>query len=110
MSHERWGWLVRLLETESELFKVALENSTTMALSSMHLMCGCRGGKDFAEGRLTWVTRGCSGKKKKIHLQMQETHETQVRCLGQEDALEEVMALILPGESHGQRSLAGYSP
>ena len=41
---------------------------------------------------------------------MQETHETQVRCLGQEDALEEVMALILSGESHGQRSPAGYSP
>ena len=35
-----------------------------------------------------------------------------VRSLGQEDPLEKEMAThssILPGESHGQRSLAGYS-
>ena len=39
--------------------------------------------------------------------------EMQVRSLGQEDPLEEGMALhsiFLPGESHGQRSLVGYSP
>ena len=30
--------------------------------------------------------------------------------LGGEDPLEEDMATYLPGESHGQRSLAGYSP
>ena len=39
--------------------------------------------------------------------------ETQVRSLGLEDPLEEGMATnssILPRESHGQRSLAGYSP
>ena len=39
--------------------------------------------------------------------------ETWVRSLGQEDPLEEGMAahpVFLPGESHGQRSLAGYSP
>ena len=38
--------------------------------------------------------------------------ETQVQSLGQED-LEKGMAThssILPGESHGQRSLVGYSP
>ena len=36
-----------------------------------------------------------------------------VQSLGQEDPLEEEMAThssILPGKSHGQRSLAGYSP
>ena len=36
-----------------------------------------------------------------------------VRSLGREDPLEEGIAAhssILPGESHGQRSLAGYSP
>ena len=41
------------------------------------------------------------------------THETQVQSLGQEDPLEKVRATIpvfLPGESHGQRSLMGYSP
>ena len=38
--------------------------------------------------------------------------ETWVRALGQEDPLEEIMAtpVFLPGEFHGQRSLAGYSP
>ena len=38
----------------------------------------------------------------------------QVQSLGQEDPLEEGMAtpipVFLPGEFHGQRSLAGYSP
>ena len=36
-----------------------------------------------------------------------------VRSLGREDALEEGMQptpVFLPGESHGQRSLVGYSP
>ena len=40
-------------------------------------------------------------------------HETWVQSLGQEDALEKGMAItpvFLPGESHGQRNLAGYSP
>jgi len=43
----------------------------------------------------------------------QETQEMQVRSLGQEDPLEKEMAtrsIFLPGKSHGQRSLAGYSP
>ena len=40
--------------------------------------------------------------------------ETPVRFLGQEDPLEEGMAthssILGVGESHGQRSLAGYGP
>ena len=39
--------------------------------------------------------------------------ETQVQSLGQEDPLEKEMAThssILAWESHGQRSLPGYSP
>ena len=39
--------------------------------------------------------------------------ETQIHSLGQEDPLEKGMApspVFLPGEFHGQRSLAGYSP
>ena len=42
---------------------------------------------------------------------MQETKEIQVRSLGWEDPLEKGMAThssILPGASHGQRSLVGY--
>ena len=39
--------------------------------------------------------------------------ETQVHSLGWADPLEKEMAttpVFLPGKSHGQRSLAGYSP
>ena len=40
--------------------------------------------------------------------------ETQVRSLGWEDPLEKEMvthaSIFLPGESHGRRSLVGYSP
>ena len=39
--------------------------------------------------------------------------EMRARSLGQEDPLEKEMEpapLFFPGESHGQRSLAGYSP
>ena len=44
---------------------------------------------------------------------MQKTQETWVWSLGQEDPLEEDMAatpVFLPGKTHGQRSLVGYSP
>ena len=47
---------------------------------------------------------------KKIHLPMQETW---VQSLHWEDLLEKEMAThfsILPGKSHGQRNLVGYSP
>ena len=47
---------------------------------------------------------------KKIHLPMQEIW---VETMGQEDPLEEEMAMhssILAWKSHGQRSLVGYSP
>ena len=46
-------------------------------------------------------------------LSMQETQETWVWNLGLEVSLEEEMAThssMLAGKSHGQRSLAGYSP
>ena len=48
----------------------------------------------------------------KNRLPVQEMQETWVRSLGWEDALEEGMAThssILAGESHGWRSLAGYT-
>ena len=44
---------------------------------------------------------------------MQETEEMQAPSLNWEDPLEKGMAIhcnILAGESHGQRSLVGYSP
>ena len=44
---------------------------------------------------------------------MQETQETQVESLGQEDPLEKEMATlfrILAQKFHGQKSLVGYSP
>ena len=51
---------------------------------------------------------GGSGGKESAH-----NMETWVRSLGQEDPLEKEMATIpvfVPGKSHGQRSLVGYSP
>ena len=44
---------------------------------------------------------------------MPEMWETWIRSLGQEDPLEKEMQstpVSLPGESHGRRSLVGYSP
>ena len=44
---------------------------------------------------------------------VQETQEMQVQFLGQKDPVEEGIATysgVLPGESQGQRSLAGYCP
>ena len=44
---------------------------------------------------------------------MQETQEIRVQSLGWEDPLEKEMQptpVSLPGESHGQRNLVGYSP
>ena len=51
--------------------------------------------------------------KKKICLPVQDMQETLVLSLGEKDPLEEEMQptpVFLPGRSHGQRSLVGYSP
>ena len=61
------------------------------------------------------VTRACRAspvvQQKITHLPMQETQETQVRSLDQEDPLEEqATPIFLPGECNGQRSLVDYSP
>ena len=48
-----------------------------------------------------------------MSLPKQETKEMQVWSLGWEDPLEKGMQpapVFLSGESHGQRSLVGYSP
>ena len=48
----------------------------------------------------------------RARLPVQGLEETRVRSLGREDPREEGMAptpVFLPGESHGQRSLVGYS-
>ena len=53
-----------------------------------------------------------SGSVTKNPTATQETQDTQVRFLGWEDPLEEGMQsppVFLPGESHGQRRLVGYS-
>ena len=45
-------------------------------------------------------------------MHLSATQETQVQSLGGEDPLEKEMAatpVFLPGKSHGQRSLMGYS-
>ena len=50
---------------------------------------------------------------KKMAKETLKTQEIQVLSLGPEDPLEKEMAtnpVFLPGKSHGQRSLVGYSP
>ena len=54
---------------------------------------------------LTWASLVAQRLKRLPGMQ-----ETQVRSLGQEDPLEKEIAVLLPGESHGGRSLVGYSP
>ena len=56
------------------------------------------------------LSRWLSGKS--IHRPMQGPQETRVCSLGQEEPLEEGMAIhsLLPGESLGQRSLVDHSP
>ena len=49
----------------------------------------------------------------RVRNKWEETQETRVWYLSQEDTLEADMvtqSVFLPGESNGQRSLAGYSP
>ena len=53
-----------------------------------------------------WATR-------ELVKNLSAVQEIRVQSLGQEDPLEKEMAtysIFLPGEFHGQRSLAGYSP
>ena len=54
---------------------------------------------------LTWASLVAQRLKRLPGMQ-----ETWVRSLGQEDPLEKEIAVLLPGESHGGRSLVGYSP
>ena len=46
---------------------------------------------------------------KKIPLPKQETHEIRIQFLDWEDQWQPT-PIFLPGKSHGQRILAGYSP
>ena len=50
---------------------------------------------------------------KRIHLQARRRKEREAQSLGPEDPLDgkwQPTPVLLPGESHGWRSLAGYSP
>ena len=63
----------------------------------------------FQAYRTLWLTIVTAQAVKNLPVML----ETQVRSLGRKDPLEEGLAtysVFLSGESHGQRSLAGYSP
>ena len=50
---------------------------------------------------------------KNLPANTEDARDMQVRSLSQENTLEKEMAthpVVLPGKSHGQRSLVGYSP
>ena len=68
-------------------------------------------GEALPHPRIVKATTGAQWQR--IHLLIQEMRETQVRSLGQEDALENEMAttpVSLSGKFHGRRSLADCSP
>ena len=48
--------------------------------------------------------------RQKTHLSVQETQETWVQSVAEEDPLEYAHSSLLAWRPHGQRSLAGYSP
>ena len=54
----------------------------------------------------------CSGAFLVSHMvkNLPEMRETQVRSLAGEDPLEKGIQALLPGKSHGRRSLIGHSP
>ena len=119
---EHWLWTI---EREKKVFvtEVSIEIFPTLEkwdgklkkkdeVNSTHFICGFffydRLGKGCCcffgeEGEASLVAQAV-----KNLLAMQETW---VWSLGQEDPLEKGMTpVFLPGESHGERSLAGYSP
>ena len=64
---------------------------------------------------LMWITKRASlvAQQVKDLLAIQETQETWVQPLGQEDLLRRAWQptlVFLPEQSHGQRSLASYTP
>ena len=66
--------------------------------------------KDYISDLSTFSLGFPSARRLRIHLLMQKT---QVRSLGREDPLKrerQPTPVFLLGESHGQRSLVGYSP
>ena len=60
----------------------------------------------------TWTHHSGNSLVAQIVKNLPAVQETQVQSLGPEDPLEKGMATLvfLLGESHGQRSMAGYSP
>ena len=67
---------------------------------------------DSGTSQVVLVIKKTKTKTKKTCLPIQETEETQVQFLDQADSWEKGMAsnpVFLPGESHGWRTLAGYS-
>ena len=64
------------------------------------------------DGWQLYIQRGVPLVAQKVK-SLPAVQETWVRSLGREDPLEKGMAthsIFFPGEFHGQRSLAGYSP
>ena len=57
------------------------------------------------------IKKGRGRQWQRIRLPVQETKETWVQSLGWEDPREpDCISSVLPGKSHGQRSLVGCSP
>ena len=93
MSGERWNWILRQLQTESELFQVAPEKRLKYGVKEHPSAVGLPGVVRMLQNAVLHGLPGAAVEKN-IHLQIQETHEKQVRSLGQEDALEEEVVTL----------------
>ena len=92
---------------KSSFIKRTFWSNPRMLITQRIPETGCSYNKSITKGLAT----GASGKEPV--LPMQETPEMQVQSLGRKDLWRKIWQptpVFLPGEFHGQRSLAGYSP
>ena len=85
-------------------------SSSNETLQVPRLLSGCVGDFRGVQGLGTGFPDGSAAQNLPA---MQEMQEMWVQALGRKDPLEKEMQatpVFLPGESHGQKSLAGYSP
>ena len=110
-----WGWKLQLQSAEVTPLTPWARGAGPGIVSSLSLP-PWKGDEDWGEPALGIHGTLHQGLRASLLAQMVKNlpamQETQVQSLGWEDALEkggEPTPIFLPGESHGQRSLAGYT-
>ena len=107
-----WGVTGAFLGKENGAPDSTMSNSSR--LFTKIISCEVAWAGDWREKQNSWqrlFLPGLPGDS--VIKNLPSVQETQARSLAQRDSLEEGMSpvpVFLPGESHGQRSLVGYSP